>query len=482
MKESSITLESNRKQGWHPVGFLIGLILCCIFIFSQEYVSLGVITAGIIGVGIVLSVILSVEWGFYLLILTMLLLNEKIGIDINVIGKTTISVFDFLLILVMVSWLLKVLLGEKGISSMRYLIPVGLLWLFSIIGIYTAVQNGVALKPALWEVRPIFYYSLIFPIAYQCNTKPRIQRLIYVLIFGCFLVSLRDIAMYLNGQGLVASGSAGLTSSTLRVLSPELYISSYVAILAGGLFLFDKQFFRKTIYWVFLLAAFLPIVFSYTRNVWVGIGVSLVALFVISPLKIKIKFIIFILAVGIIGMIFTTSLSVFSSRYQKIDIGQIILNRLESISTAGVHSDLSSLQRLGEIKETLKNIQLHPIRGIGWGNTQYFFNYDNMLYLNTPYIHNGFLYIALKAGIPALLAYLWLAVSFLFLAYRTFKRTADPYLKGVSIGVIAAALGEFASSLFTEKVINYKVAAFLAILMGLVLAISLLPNSTETKS
>ena len=118
------------------------------------------------------------------------------------------------------------------------------------------------------------------------------------------------------------------------------------------------------------------------------------------------------------------------------------LKRFESVGN--FRGDVSSRYRVAEWHEAFAQIEAHPLTGIGLGNSITFTNpmyspdYNTYGFtFSTYYIHNSYIWFALKLGILGALIFVSLLVRVCWLAYRGQRDTSDPRARMV----LLAALG-----------------------------------------
>lgn len=140
----------------------------------------------------------------------------------------------------------------------------------------------------------------------------------------------------------------------------------------------------------------------------------------------------------------------------------------------------SGFARLVEYKACLEKIKENPILGYGFGYTLEFRDPLSSKAHSQWYIHQSYLYIALKMGFLGLIAFLWLFYVFFKDSIRNCKKIQDSFFRGLSFGFIGNAF-----QLLIEGLTNYEFAAvintfYLAFAMGAVVVIGQkLSNSSQ---
>lgn len=93
-----------------------------------------------------------------------------------------------------------------------------------------------------------------------------------------------------------------------------------------------------------------------------------------------------------------------------------------------------------------------------------------------PHAHNLFLQTAVDLGVPGLLGLLWLLVAFYLTAWRTSGRVADRPMKALLIASVAGVTAYVAGGLLDVMTLGAKPVAALSLFLGLVGALSWLPQ------
>jgi hypothetical protein len=102
----------------------------------------------------------------------------------------------------------------------------------------------------------------------------------------------------------------------------------------------------------------------------------------------------------------------------------------------------------------------HLLLGVGIGNYQlnigryYGFLPKPNANLTEPYTNNLYLVLAMSVGLPAALAFVWLAGTFIRRAVTCRRETSDDFLRGVFLGGAGALTGLLAASLFTQTIVH----------------------------
>lgn len=209
-----------------------------------------------------------------------------------------------------------------------------------------------------------------------------------------------------------------------------------------ALFLAVKTVSKRLLCALSLLLTVLALLWTYTRSAWIG---TICALMLFGYVKGKKTFIVLLL-VGI--------LLVFLTIIQPDFFDRSLIDRSLSVFSAK-----ENLERLYTWESTLYMILDRPLIGIGKGNyselaRQYRQKmYPDFEFSSYAHAHNNILQVAVTAGIPALLCFLWLWGVLFKEAYQTYQEIpkAHPTLKILSLGFLGSIIAFFVQGFFEHN-------------------------------
>ncbi|MDA3843399.1 MAG: O-antigen ligase family protein [Candidatus Kapabacteria bacterium] len=286
-------------------------------------------------------------------------------------------------------------------------------FLFMILNIIIAIFNAV--DPLDW-IREFTIFSLIlyaFPIKRYFKEKKHIMRLMILMAVVVIGVDFMQFWQYYKALGDLVY--AYQLSSTVRV-NQTLYTA---AVSMGVVFaLYQKRFSRQLIWVVFSAVTIGALVTSFSRTFWIILMLNIVLMyFFMTPARRR-RLLTYsvVIAVAVISLI----IAVFGDNTMLMY--EMIEKRFTS-STQGT-KDISLQARFDEWSEVTDKIQENPLAGNGMHKKFHFFNPIDLNTTRTANIHNGYLYISYRAGIP--LAIFFFAALFIY-AYRSY--ILSKYLK-----------------------------------------------------
>jgi len=219
-----------------------------------------------------------------------------------------------------------------------------------------------------------------------------------------------------------------------------------------GLFLGERKI--KKIYWffVFMLSSF-ALIFTMTRGAWIGAIFSALLIFIVYKPK-------FALSIPVAIIIFF----LFSPENIK----------QRALSTFSLE-DESNRDRIYMFEAGIKIIKSYPVTGSGPNTVKYL--YADKKYRpagakrTNPHLHNNITQISAERGIPAFIAWLSFIILSFILLYKKWKKSKDPYLKYLSLGILGGVLGFFIAGFFEYNFGDSEVKMLFLYLVSAPLAI-----------
>lgn len=190
---------------------------------------------------------------------------------------------------------------------------------------------------------------------------------------------------------------------------------------------------------------------SYRRSFWVGaiIG-ALTLLLVASGVRRR------LLVLGLVGVLGLGFVLVLQERGVVSPGSESpVVARVRSLAPSRIRADREDRYRLAEQRNVREALLEHPWTGLGLGvgwEARYPLPLD--FEGSRQYVHGTFLWHWLKFGVLGAIAYAWLMVTSIVLAYGAWRRLEDRFLRAVSLGLgaglVSLALVETTAT-FTGK-------------------------------
>ncbi len=374
----------------------------------------------------------------------------------------------------------------------------GPLLLFLILAVFSAFYalffEHVESNWALGDLRILILY-LTFFIALWAIKRPEQLR---VLLIGLFIIA--DLtAMIIYLQQFLGAGNPLLQAmmvsrdwrvyeltGAVRVVPAGQVLMHFMWFVALGVLVLGRPNWRlKTLCLIQVLFLGGGHLYTYMRAQWVALIIGLgLALIVLVPRfkqrQARVAIIAGCAALVVAGVIVGAPLSqAFSSPFLAG-----ISERFGSILTPSDTSETQSLQwRSFEIEKALEAIRKQPLTGVGLGNRYRPLSAHSSeasgsltdgrvdsgrVSRFTRYVHNSYVSIAVKMGIPGLTVLLWFCAAALFRGFQVYRNMPDSGYKGVVLGILTGFAGLLVWCYFHAHLIKAESTATIGLMVALV--------------
>ena len=368
-------------------------------------------------------------------------------------------------------------------SELKLWIPfVAFLLLVPVSVVHAYFLLGLSPKDVFGEGRHLMFL-LLFPLTVAVlNTKERVRRFILGLLLLGALFSLGQIVQSFFNVRIFGDSGRLVIAETLGVKSYDATISSTSGINIIILVLFTSvgwYVLKEIKSFKFLsLSALcaLGILLTFGRTTW---GVTLLGLAVVM----------YLLGLRKTGPVLVWSLVGSSLAFALlIAFKPAMVNALVVRATSvekEVEYGSSAAWRYYEAKQILPQIAASPILGLGLGAAYRAPARSDALPEQVRYIHNGYLYMASKLGLPALALFVWCVGMVLLWSWRGAQAEPDPRTRGTYAAIFAGVLSVLLASVTEPHLMRDSSLAFLGVLAGLTVALrrhARLPGPQRTEA
>ncbi len=417
------------------------------------------------------------------------------------------------------------LIGLLGLLSIRGLIYDGLridwwpvskpLLIFLALAVASVVYavgfREVDLARSLNELRPFIYYGASIVVAMALTRPSHRTTLLIGLFVLADVVSAALIFAQFAGAGhflfpgmaewqVNDVGAGGVTDSIsstdsgfglLRIVPPAallmflIMILSFIWALAPGL----RPALRIACaaQCVFLN---LGLLLTYTRAQWIASVISILIVAALVPHALRVRLAQGGLAVlGLCALVF----ALFQAGVQ-LPGGAVqpaveaMLGRATSILSPDATLNSASLQwRVFENEEAFNSLVESP-QGVGLGNTyRAITTYAGEAagYQGSPlngFMHNGYLYIAVKMGVQGLIAFVWFCLAVLLHGWRLFRKMPDGPERWLVLAVLASFVGIMQWSITEPNLMLTGATITVGLMVGLLASLTRDSAPRETQS
>ncbi|MCX5880671.1 MAG: O-antigen ligase family protein [Deltaproteobacteria bacterium] len=432
------------------------------------FVKMSTTLVVMITLGIIVATIsfLNTELALYILIISMLLGPQfAVGGAELVPGRgragVTLRFDDFLLIIIGLSWFFKTAIHkELGVFADTPLNR-GIGYYFAICLISTLIgyiMGRVKGLTGIFFVLKYFEYFVVYFMAVnQLQEKKQIERFLFIILVVCFIVCL--IAIYQIPSGVRVSAPFEGAEGEPNTLGG--YLVFIMSIVLGLLLNYGTKK-QKGYLWVLLFLIVIVLGATHSRSSWVSLVPMVLTLIHFNKNK----------AIIVIPLFFIVLLSPFIIPHnikeramytvdQPAEEGQMVVGN--------IRLDTSTSARLGSWKIVLSSDFLkHPI--IGYGITGY-------LFVDAQYPR-----VLAETGLIGLLVFIYLLRTIYKNARDTYRKTTDPFYKGLTLGYLAGFMAMLAHGIGANTFIIVRIMEPFWFLTAMVIMIPVLtPETLEEK-
>ncbi|MFC1769892.1 O-antigen ligase family protein [Nitrospirota bacterium] len=319
------------------------------------------------------------------------------------------------------------------------------------------------LHHTLFEYHPfVYYFSFIFPIFLLKNREDVnvfLKWFYYITALYLPFVLLQYYLAQLNIMILPGKyGEMQIIEETVRYGARTRPV-----LLFFSLFILWRMIKRMSLINIALFVGFvITILLSYSRNFFISLVLGALIIFWLENKAMfkKLPVMLTFFFVGALIIYFLLADTV---------LGSNILVRLQMISTDSLTSDRSLMYRVMETKHAWRVIAKAPFLGHGLG-----YSYFSSLLSANYYIHNSYLFLWMKMGIPGLIS---VASLFWLVGHLSMKLISNPnlqpHIKGFAIACFAYNISIIPSSIVNPMIVmdNASIILF-SLLLGVLIKLN----------
>jgi O-antigen ligase/Tfp pilus assembly protein PilF len=373
-------------------------------------------------------------------------------------------VFALLVVISLMFWGFKIASKERlSLNHSPLNLPVLSFISICILSLFWSDSVMVSVKELpLFLAGPILYFVVINNI----NDERQINRILNIVIITGSLFGIYGILQY---QGIDFSfwrGNIGRQVVSGLFGNVNYFAEYLIAILplVVSLFLvtsFKSNKFKKLLLFIGILAMSGSLLLTFTRGSYLGLGVSLIFMFLLfltckgkAFIKENKKIFIFILLIIVLaGLLFTIPNPLSKE-------GTYIAKIKARTSIAALTEGYSFKRRIATWNFALMMIKDRPLLGSGIGTFKYnslryqaeFFSQGDNRSLY-PYgiaheAHNEYLHFWAELGIIGLGIFLWMILAYFYYGIKLLKKTKNNYRQGMLIGMMGVIMAVLVDGIF----------------------------------
>lgn len=436
------------------------LLIALPALVAAKYVWL--LSAVLIVLGLALF---SVQRTLLLLILLSIVLPDKVLLALRFPGGLTLQEGFFLMALVfalidLIYW--RGLSVRTSAADLPTLCFLGVVVFSALVGALHYHSTSLILR----DVRFPLYYAVFFLVTNFADQELAIKGFLPVLVAAAVVVSAEYTLEFLGSIDL----SVG--NNFVRIARLEGLALPLALLFILNQFIHDPHRYGRPLLAGLFLAIGLGFVLTMGRGMWVAFAVGLLTTVWMHHLSQsetrRNTWRTAALAIGTLAILAATAF--FFQHLTGASIGAHALAR--SRSFVDYESDVHLLGRLFSYEVALQEIAHHPLLGNGQGATLaiMLFNEDLGRFESATSwtVDNLYLTLLLKMGLLGLLAFGWLSLRILRLAYHRFARSQDQQTRAFAGGSVAIMVALGALGLSDGSMVNGRFAIVFGVLYGLI--------------
>lgn len=289
----------------------------------------------------------------------------------------------------------------------------------SVFNLPIALMNGTS--PLTWVREWLLFFMMLYYFPWREHLTERRHIQIFFVCHGAVFVFIggMNILQYVKAASNVLY--AYQIWASRKMLNTHIFLCATIFATLGGFYAVR----RNTKLLMAMLVGFyaIVVVVSFSRGFWISGMASLVLiLWLLDKRKLALLAIYTVIA----GFVFVLAVqAVFPDK--SVFIFKVLQARLSSSATGT--QDLSLRSRYYETQEILNQISQYPLSGFGLGSSFRYYEPIGNSYSNGTFIHNGYLFVWVKLGLPFFLAFYSFWFYMMRRAYRMATRTSVPMAK-----------------------------------------------------
>lgn len=411
-------------------GMAVGLVAA-----TLPLMGTAVIFAGLVALMVGIA---RPEWALYLYVSGVVVMAENIpaGIvdsflvpDVDLPGLPSALTTFFLLIFAIT--VIRLLIFERRKPPVR-LLPVAVITLIIGVGLVTGFLRGG--DPELYRID---FTGMLFPVLMFClcltllDSREKIGLMIDLLLALSAIKALIQAGYYLVGLGWTYQFDRTTVSRITTMDSADLlvYITLPLVVI-HRLVRGDLRGCKAALSAAACVPMLYVVIFSYRRAQWVGLILSVGLLWLGSSKAVRHKMSLLLLTVLLLGSATAVTLGLDADKVAHIS------SRITSIFDS---KQSSNVYHMVESQRVLQDLAGSPILGLGLGSHHSPVGLYEDDGIPTNIVHNAFLYVWMKIGLPGLLFYLWAAICFFRQVLRFRRQHIESYEWGFVLPLAASS-------------------------------------------
>jgi O-antigen ligase len=446
--------------------------------------SPGAIVAGVVGTAAAVLIIVRPETGALVLVLLMALVDRDVWFNNGIpFAGGGLKAPDLIVALALAAWWAAMITRPERYRRPPTWVIIGLAGLVITVlgGVLTARAAGTPLNLSMVELRPLASYLLVLPVVSAALSLRDLELAVGIFLGACALAAGDALSAYLAGNG----GQATFAGGAIRVTNDAFLYPMLASVWSLVLLAFASSTWTRVTLSLLAVVSVAAVFFTFQRGAWLAALAATALAFLLLPRPQRSRaaaYCVALIGVFAAAIIALNSLSIAGTQ-DPLASG---LERVESLGKP--QRDVSSLHRVSELKRSMELIKAHPETGIGLGGSITFWSpmYSEVREamggsFQTFYIHNSYLWLALKLGLPGLITLVAFVLAALAAGGRAYLAGGDPRRRRLLLGGLLTLVTMLLVSASGPHLTIDRSAAYVACAVGFVVAASR-NDSTEPQS
>ncbi len=322
---------------------------------------------------------------------------------------------------------------------------------------FMAIKQGrVTFTDSLAEVRASMGYLTFFVVTNLLRKERQLRILLRGMLLLATLVAVAMIAQYalgttvsiLPGRVETLSTAGTVSYGVIRVLPPGQSLVLVASISLAVLLIQSRNAPQHPFGWLQLGTIGLSVVLTFNRSFWVACALALLLVGFLVSARDKVRYL-----QSAFWTILTGTLVIGSLLVLRVTAAEQLINgamiRISSLVSGDTVNEASLRYRYIEDGYAYPQIASHPFVGLGLGAD--YRPLDSRIDRSGPgltyYIHNGHLWVMLKAGLTGYFFFMWFLLLFVKRAVQNWQKIPDLFLRGMVLSSAVAVIGVLVASL-----------------------------------
>ncbi|OGR00017.1 MAG: hypothetical protein A2505_05665 [Deltaproteobacteria bacterium RIFOXYD12_FULL_55_16] len=379
-------------------------------------------------------------------------LSPEIGLGQTAAREISIKLEDMLLTVLLIRVAFDFVVNKnfpaERLAGGRFFTP---MFLHSLVLILTTTL-GVAMlyaSPAagfFFTLKLVEYFFFFFVVFFYAQNQRDIKIMLAAVLLTMAIVTFNGY-LQIPGGGRIAMPFEG------EQLEPNTFGGYYVVLgaVVAGLYIHEPKGWKKIFYALLLAAAVLPFVYTQSRGSWVAGGFSLLTFLALTK-GLHRKVLIFAFAIlAVMSIPLLPQHIQERARFWKAEEG---FTRTETIGE--MKFDPSTSERIEGYRKALGLFARSPIFGRGMTGAGFF--------------DGQFVRLMVENGILGLASFAYLNYRILGYLLSIYRRSPDPFSRGMALGLLCATTGMLVHSLGANTYIIVRIMEPYMLLLALLVS------------